>query len=212
MRLMSAEWTVGDQSGRVAVITGATSGLGLVVAREMAGAGARVVIGARDAGKAAAVIASLPGEGHIAYALDLADLNSVRDFTAAVRAGHDRLDLLINNAGIMAVPRATSAQGVELQFAVNHLAHFALTAALLDLITDRVVTVTSVLHRRGRLDLDTLDASGPYSANAAYNRSKLANMVFALELLRRLSASVRSVAAHPGYACMYLYVLVISVL
>jgi NAD(P)-dependent dehydrogenase (short-subunit alcohol dehydrogenase family) len=192
-----------DQTGRIAVITGATNGLGLIVARELAQAGAAVVIGARDPRKAAAVIDRLPGAGHHAYPLDLADLDSVRAFAAAVRSGHGRLDLLINNAGIMAVPRTLSAQGYESQFAVNHLAHFALTAALLDLITGRVVTVTSVLHRKGRLDLGTLRGEQPYSPTAAYNRSKLANLVFALELQRRLTAAgsrVRSIAAHPGYA------------
>ncbi|WP_246607767.1 SDR family NAD(P)-dependent oxidoreductase [Paractinoplanes toevensis] len=183
-----------DQTGRVAVITGATSGLGLVMARELAGAGAQLIIGARDPAR----IAPLPGTGHTAYTLDLADLESVREFTTAVRGGHGRLDLLINDAGIMAVPRTLSAQGYELQFAVNHLGHFALTTGLLDRIDGRVVTVTSVLHRKGRLDLDDLTAANGYSPTDAYNRSKLANMVFALELSRRWAGV--SVAAHPGYA------------
>ncbi|MFD0523926.1 SDR family NAD(P)-dependent oxidoreductase [Paractinoplanes durhamensis] len=192
-----------DQGLRTAVITGATSGLGLVVARELAGAGVRVVIGARNTRKADAVIAELPGAGHTAYTLDLADLDSVREFAAAVRGSNARIDLLVNNAGIMAVPRTLSAQGYELQFAVNHLGHFALTAGLLDLIAGRIVTVTSVLHRKGRLDLEDPAAERGYSANAAYNRSKLANAIFALELHRRLAAAgsqVRSIAAHPGYA------------
>ncbi|MET3423265.1 NAD(P)-dependent dehydrogenase (short-subunit alcohol dehydrogenase family) [Actinoplanes tereljensis] len=194
-------WTVDnipDQTGRVAVITGATSGLGLVVARELARAGARLIIGARDPGKASATIDLLPGTGHSTYPLDLADLDSVREFATAVRSGHGRLDLLINDAGIMAVPRTLSAQGYELQFAVNHLGHFALTTGLLDRIDGRVVTVTSVLHRKGRLDLDDLSAASGYSPTDAYNRSKLANMVFALELHRRWEGV--SVAAHPGYA------------
>jgi NAD(P)-dependent dehydrogenase (short-subunit alcohol dehydrogenase family) len=136
--------------------------------------------------------------------LDLSDLESVREFAAQAPA---RVDLLINNAGIMGVPRRLSAQGHELQFAVNHLGHFALTGRLLDRLgaspDARVVTVTSTLARAGRIDFDDLTMARRYRTTAAYNRSKLANSLFGLELHRRLVAQgspVRSVLAHPGYA------------
>jgi NAD(P)-dependent dehydrogenase (short-subunit alcohol dehydrogenase family) len=185
----------------IAVVTGATSGLGLAVTRELDRTGYRVILAVRDEAKGRRVAATLRDHDHEVRRLDLADLDAVRAFARAVAADHPRLDLLINNAGVMAIPHTLSAQGHEMQFAVNHLAHFALTAQLLASLAAapaaRVVTVTSVLHRRGDL------AERRYSPTGAYNRSKLANAVFGLELHRRLTAAgspVRSVLAHPGYA------------
>lgn len=185
----------------VYVITGATSGLGLATARALISGGAHVVAAVRDPDRAAAL---LPGVE--ARRLDLADLDSVRAFADKLRADHSRLDGLINNAGVMGMPRTLTAQGHELQFGVNHLGHFALTGLLLDLLAAgdqaRVVTVSSGLHRKGRLRFDDLDSAAGYDPMTAYNQSKLANAVFGIELDRRLRASgspVRSVLAHPGF-------------
>jgi len=191
------------QHGRVAIVTGATGGLGSVVARSLAEAGARVVLAVRDPRRGEELRRALPGDVSVRR-LDLSDLESVREFAAGAP---DRIDLLINNAGIMGVPRRLSAQGHELQFAVNHLGHFALTVGLLDRLgaspDARVVTVTSTLARGGRIDFDDLTMARRYRTTAAYNRSKLANALFGVELQRRLDAAdspVRSVLAHPGYA------------
>src|SRR4051794_8578323 len=200
---MMCRMEIPSQSGRVAIVTGATGGLGSVVARSLAGAGARVVLAVRDPRRGEELRRSLPGDATVRR-LDLSDLESVREFAAGAPG---RIDLLINNAGIMGVPRRLSAQGHELQFAVNHLGHFALTTQLLDRLgaspDARVVTVTSTLARQGRIDFDDLTAARRYRTTAAYNRSKLANSLFGLELHRRLVAAdspVRSVLAHPGYA------------
>jgi len=191
------------QHGRVAIVTGATGGLGAVVARSLAEAGARVVLAVRDPRRGEELRRALPGDVSVRR-LDLSDLELVREFAAGAP---DRIDLLINNAGIMGVPRRLSAQGHELQFAVNHLGHFALTVGLLDRLgaspDARVVTVTSTLARGGRIDFDDLTMARRYRTTAAYNRSKLANALFGVELQRRLDAAdspVRSVLAHPGYA------------
>jgi NAD(P)-dependent dehydrogenase (short-subunit alcohol dehydrogenase family) len=191
------------QDGRVAIVTGASGGLGSVVARSLAGAGARVILAVRDERRGEELSRTIGGDVAVRR-LDLSDLESVREFAAGAP---DRLDLLINNAGIMGVPRRLSAQGHELQFAVNHLGHFALTTRVLDRLgaspDARVVTVTSTLAGRGRIDFDDLTAARRYRTTEAYNRSKLANSLFGLELHRRLVAahsSVRSVLAHPGYA------------
>jgi NAD(P)-dependent dehydrogenase (short-subunit alcohol dehydrogenase family) len=211
---MSAKWTadqIPDQSGRVAVVTGANSGLGLVTARELAKAGAHVVIACRNTTKgeaaAAEVRAAAPGSQPELEALDLADLASVRDFAARFRTGHDGLDLLILNAGVMAPPRRTTADGFEMQFGTNHLGHFALAGLLLDTMEGledaRVVTVSSGAHKIGRIGFDDLQGERRYRRWSAYGQSKLANLLFALELDRRLRAAgstVRSLAAHPGYA------------
>ncbi|MET9604218.1 oxidoreductase [Streptomyces sp. NPDC006512] len=200
-----------DQSGRVAVVTGANSGLGLTTARALASRGGRVILAVRDLEKgrraAAEITAGQPDARLEVLRLDLADLESVRAFAREVRAGRPRLDLLVNNAGVMAPPRTLSAQGHEIQFAANHLGHFALTGLLLDLLSagdrPRVVTVSSANHRRGRLHFDDLSGERAYAPMRFYNQSKFANAVFGQELHRRLSASgspVRSVLAHPGYA------------
>lgn len=190
-------------TGRVFVITGASSGLGLATARALTARGAHVILAVRDERKGRLAQATLTGGSSEVRVIDLADLDAVRAFAA----GLDRVDVLINNAGVMAPPRTLSRQGHELQFAVNHLGHFALTGLLLDRLAaghdPRVVTVSSVLHKNGRLDFDDLDARRRYSPTAAYNQSKLANAVFGLELHRRLTAAgspVRSLLAHPGYA------------
>ncbi len=200
-----------DQRGRVAVVTGANSGLGLETARELARAGARVVGTARDERKAEStrtVILGDVGDADLDLRiLDLASLDSVREFAAAVAAEHGRVDVLVNNAGVMMPPRSETADGFELQFGTNHLGHFALTGLLLDALAaggaSRVVTVSSLEHRPGKLDWDDLQSESGYSPRGAYQQSKFANAVFGLELDRRLRAAglpVISVLAHPGYS------------
>ena len=205
------KWTaadIPDQSGRVAVVTGANSGLGLATARELARAGARVVLACRstEKGKDAAsrIVSLVPGANVQPAVLDLADLESVRAFPASAP---DRVDLLINNAGVMAAPRRVTKQGFESQFATNHLGHFALTGLLLGRLLSapapRVVTVSSTLHRRGKMNFDDLQGERKYSPWGAYGQSKLANLMFCFELQRRATeagTALLSMAAHPGYA------------
>ena len=200
---MSSRWSTADipsQAGRTVVVTGANSGLGLATARALAAAGARVVLAVRDTDRGAAAASELTGEVEVRR-LDLADLESVRAFAAGWSGP---LDVLINNAGIMAVPAGVTIDGFELQFGTNHLGHFALTNLLLPHVTDRVVTLSSTMHRAGTIVLDDLNwLRRPYSAERAYGQSKLANLLFTLELQRRLSAAgspVRATAAHPGWA------------
>jgi len=181
------------------VVTGANSGLGLVTTRELARVGARVVMAVRDVAKGERAARSAPGNVEVRH-LDLADLSSVRSFAAEWEGD---LDVLINNAGVMAIPRATTADGFEMQFGTNHLGHFALTNLLLPHLTDRVVTVSSGEHRRGTMHFEDLNWATDYQPWPAYRQSKLANLLFVLELQRRLTeagSSVRSLAAHPGYA------------
>ena len=197
-----AKWTAADLpslEGLTFVVTGANSGIGLVAARELARAGARVVLAVRDRARGEAVARSLPGAVEVRE-LDLADLASVRAF--ADRWDED-LDVLVNNAGVMATPERRTKDGFELQIGTNHLGHFALTNLLLPRITDRVVTVASGAHRMGRIRLDDLNWKREYDRWAAYGQSKLANLLFTLELQRRLTQAgspVRALAAHPGYA------------
>ena len=204
-------WTcadIPDQHGRTALITGANSGLGLETARALAQRGARVVLACRSLERAEQARAELTGSACaelIPLELDLADLESVRRGADQVADQLGRLDLLINNAGVMAPPRRLSAQGHELQFAVNHLGHFALTQQLLPLLQPegRVVYVSSGAAYFGRIAFDDLQGERRYDAWAAYAQSKLANLITALELQERLEAagsSVRSIAAHPGLA------------
>ncbi|MER7843778.1 oxidoreductase [Kitasatospora sp. NPDC096077] len=202
-----------DQSGRVFVVTGANSGLGLATTRAIARRGGDVVLAVRDEGRGRRAVAEITAELPQTRArlevrrLDLADLDSVRAFADGLRSDGVRPDVLVNNAGVLAPPRTLSAQGHELQFAANHLGHFALTGLLLDLLADgadpRVVTVSSANHRQGRIFFDDLDGERGYSPMARYNQSKLANALFGRELHRRLVAAgspVRSVLAHPGFA------------
>jgi NAD(P)-dependent dehydrogenase (short-subunit alcohol dehydrogenase family) len=211
---MADPWDVKDipdQSGRTAVVTGANSGLGLVTARELARAGARVVMACRNLDKGHAAVdelrAAVPDAQVQLEELDLASLASVRGFADRYTATHDGLDLLINNAGVMAPPRRRTADGFELQFGTNHLGHFALTNALLEKMEGRedarVVTLSSTAHKMGRINFDNLNGDRHYFRWNAYGQSKLANLLFALELDRRLRAegsTVKSLAAHPGYA------------
>src|SRR5919112_5296047 len=211
---MADRWTaedIPDQSGRHAIVTGANSGLGLVTARELARAGAAVVMACRNLDKGHAAVeqvrAAVPGAQLQLEELDLASLASVRAFAERYRATHDGLDLLINNAGVMAPPRRRTADGFELQFGTNHLGHFLLTMLLLDLMEGRedarVVTLSRTAHTMGRVAFDNLGGDRRYFRWRAYGQSKLANLMFALELDRRLRAAgstIKSLAAHPGYA------------
>jgi NAD(P)-dependent dehydrogenase (short-subunit alcohol dehydrogenase family) len=211
---MSEKWTAGripDQSGRTAIVTGANSGLGLVTAHELARHGARVVLACRNTQKGEAALrdcrADAPGAELELEELDLASLDSVSEFAERFRSGHEGLDLLINNAGVMATPRRSTADGFELQFGTNHLGHFALTGLLIGEMEGRedarVVTLSSGAHRIGRIAFDNLGGDRRYFRWRAYGQSKLANLLFALELDRRLRAAgstIKSLAAHPGYA------------
>ena len=205
------EMDIPDQSGRIAVVTGANGGLGLETARALAAEGALVVMAARNLDKAEVARRTII-EGNASAsldirALDLASLASVREFAEGVVWDHDRIDLLINNAGVMATPRTETADGFELQFGTNHLGHFALTAqlmpALLRAPAARVVTVTSTgRHFRTRLDPDDPHLMNDYDPWKAYGRAKMANLHFAVELNRRLAAAgalATSLVAHPGY-------------
>jgi NAD(P)-dependent dehydrogenase (short-subunit alcohol dehydrogenase family) len=211
---VSEKWTVQDipdQNGRTAIVTGANSGLGLITARELARAGARVVLACRDVGKgetaAAAIRWAVPHAAVAVDELDLGRLASVRAFAERAGAAEAGPDLLINNAGLMAPPRRETADGFEVQLGTNHLGHFALTGLLIGGMEGRdgarVVTLSSGAHRIGRIDFDDLQRRRRYGRWTAYGQSKLANLLFALELHRRLTAAgstVRSLAAHPGYA------------
>ncbi|MFI6936474.1 oxidoreductase [Streptomyces sp. NPDC050287] len=191
-----------DLAGRTAVVTGANSGIGLTAADALARAGAHVVFAVRDVERGRAAAATVNGSTEVRR-LDLADLSSVREFADAW-AGRP-LDLLINNAGVMMVPQQRTRDGFEMQFGTNHLGHFALTNLLLPYVMDRVVTVSSGAHRWGdpTIDFDDLNMDSAYSPRGAYAQSKLANLLFTLELQRRLTSAgslVRALAAHPGYS------------
>jgi len=196
------EWTAADLpsfSGRTVIVTGANSGLGLVTARELIRVGAKVVLAVRNTAKGDEAAAGMSGDVEVRK-LDLQDLASVRAFADGV----DGVDVLVNNAGIMAVPYAQTVDGFESQIGTNHLGHFALTNLLLPKVTDRVVTVSSMFHWMGRVNLKDLNwKARPYSAWGAYSQSKLANLLFTSELQRRAAAagsSVLALAAHPGYS------------
>lgn len=201
-----------DLTGRSVIVTGATSGIGLVTARELAGRGATTTLAVRDSERGQETKAMIerahPGARVEVGSLDLADLASVRSFAQSWAARHpEGLDLLINNAGVMAIPRRHSAHGHELQFATNHLGHFALTGLLLPALVarprSRVVTVASGAHRLGRMDFDDLHGHRRYHPWRAYSQSKLANLLFTAELQRRLDLNglpTVALAAHPGYA------------
>src|SRR6266567_7449060 len=197
-----ARWTaadIPDQTGRTIVVTGANSGLGAVTASELARAGAHVVLACRDTAKGERAAAVMAGSTEVRR-LDLADLASVREFAARV----GEIAVLVNNAGVMATPLRRTRDGFELQIGTNHLGHFALTALLLDRISDRVVTVSSGGHRLGRIHLDDLNwEQRRYQRWLAYGQAKLANLLFTYELQRRLAAAGstrKALAAHPGYA------------
>jgi NAD(P)-dependent dehydrogenase (short-subunit alcohol dehydrogenase family) len=209
-----SKWTaeaIPDLTGRTFVVTGANSGLGLESTRMLAARGAHVVMTARDQLKGEAATArvrhDVPGASLELRNLDLADLESVRAFARGLHNDAVPIDVLINNAGVMMTPRRSTKQGFEMQFGTNHLGHFALTGLLLDLLAagsdPRVVTVSSTFHKQGKIDFDDLMRRERYSPTAAYAQSKLANLLFGLELQRRLTAAgspVRSLMAHPGYS------------
>ncbi|HET6830417.1 MAG TPA: oxidoreductase [Solirubrobacterales bacterium] len=211
----SDKWTaadIPDQSGRTILVTGANSGIGLHTAKELAGAGATVLMGCRSAAKAegarSEILAAHPGGRLEIVGLDLADLTSIESAAAAVAGRPSPLDVLVNNAGVMAPPRLETRNGFELQIGTNHLGHFALTGRLIGKLLEaaepRVVTVSSMAHRAGSMSFDDLNwERRRYMRWPAYGQSKLANLLFTLELARRAEAAgtgLIATAAHPGYA------------
>ena len=206
------DWTeadIGDQTGRTILITGANSGIGYEAARALAQHGAHVVLGCRTRSKAddavARIDATNPSGSTEILEMDLADLDSVADAAARFASEHERLDVLVNNAGLMATPKQRTAQGFEMQFGVNHLGHFALTGHLIEMLMAsgpaRVVSISSQGHRPGKIRFDDINSEKKYSAWPAYFQSKLANLLFTRELQRRLAlaeSEVIAVAAHPG--------------
>jgi NAD(P)-dependent dehydrogenase (short-subunit alcohol dehydrogenase family) len=215
------DWTTADippLNGKTAVITGATGGLGYETALALAAAGAAVVLTGRNDAKGRNAIQKirgrLPGANIVYENLDLAKLASVADFAKRFSAAHASLDLLVNNAGVMALPeRQLTTDGFEMQFGTNYLGHYALTAQLLPLLRrgnqPRVVNLSSLTHRRGAINFDDLQGTWPYSPGKAYSQSKLAMLMFALELQRRSDAGgwgLMSNAAHPGFARTDLFV------
>ena len=209
------KWTeedIPDQSGRVAIVTGANSGNGLETARALAGRGAHVVLAVRDLAKGEAAVVDIEANHPAAHLelveLDLALLNSVRSAAADIRERYGRIDLLVNNAGVFHTPRRQTTDGFEIRFGTNHLGHFALTGLLLDRLVgtpgSRIVTVSSNAHRyRARIDFDRFGLEQGRSQSAAYGRSKLANLLFTYELQRRLEVAgspAVALAAHPGWA------------
>jgi NAD(P)-dependent dehydrogenase (short-subunit alcohol dehydrogenase family) len=201
------DWTtadIPDQTGRTAVITGANTGLGFETAKALAAKGAQVVIAVRNADKGARAAAQITGDVDV-QELDLTSLSSIRAAADALKTRFERIDLLINNAGVMTTPKGTTADGFELQFGTNHLGHFAFTGLLLDAVLDvpgsRVVTVSSNGHKLGgAIHWDDLQWERSYSRMGAYTQSKLANLMFTYELQRRLAPRGKAiaVAAHPG--------------
>ncbi|AOW92619.1 short-chain dehydrogenase [Rhodococcus sp. WMMA185] len=195
-------WVAGDiidQQGRTLVVTGANSGLGAEATKALARAGANVILACRDVEKGRAVAEPL-GERAKVRRLDLADLASVREFAESI----DSVDVLVNNAGVMGVPLRRTVDGFEMQIGTNQFGHFALTALLLGKVRERVVTMASIMHRIGTIELDDLNwEHRKYRRWPAYGQSKLANLLFTYELQRRLAASgskVKALASHPGYA------------
>src|ERR1700759_3649689 len=213
-RSSNGKWTTGDipdQRGRVAIVTGANTGLGYHTAAALAQAGAHVVLAVRDPEKGnlalARIVAACPEADVTLQELDLTSLASVRAAAATLRKTYLRIDLLINNAGVMWTPKQLTADGFEMQFGTNHLGHFALTGLLLDNLLSvrgsRVVTVSSIGHRlRAAIHFDDLQWEHGYDRVAAYGQSKLANLLFTYELQRRLAARAKpttmALAAHPG--------------
>jgi protochlorophyllide reductase len=203
--------SVDDQRGRLVLITGANSGLGLETAKVLSAAGADVILACRTESKAQRAIEEIRaagGKGALHFqALDLSELASVAACAASVRGAHTKLDLLINNAGVMVPPKGRTRDGFETQLGTNHLGHFALTGQLLPLLRDtpgaRVVTVSSIMHLLGKIRFGDLNFDKGYIAWLAYGQSKLANLLFTFELARRLEragSGLLSLAAHPGYA------------
>jgi NAD(P)-dependent dehydrogenase (short-subunit alcohol dehydrogenase family) len=211
---MSENWTnenIPDQTCRIAIITGANSGIGFEAAKSLAIKGAHVILAVRNEAKGQRALDTIRAEHPQAsldmLMLDLADLHSIWEFNKNYRQRYDQLNLLINNAGVMAIPYRETTDGFEMQFGTNHLGHFALTGKLLDLLLNtpgsRVVTVSSNLHQAGKINFDDLMGREHYDKRAAYTGSKLANLLFAYELDRRfkaIQAPTISLGVHPGYA------------
>lgn len=211
---MSEQWTTADMpdlTGKKIIVTGANSGVGYEAARAFAEKGAHVIFACRSRERAEEAVAEVrrqsPDVSVEIMILDLADLGSIHDFAQRYNAAHDQLDILVNNAGIMAIPYRQTADGFEMQFGTNHLGHFALTGLLLEPLLatagSRVVTVSSGLHRSGKINFDDLQGEQNYKKNGAYSQSKLANLLFAYELQRKLADAGQeaiSVGAHPGYS------------
>ncbi len=207
-----AKWSAKDiarQDNRTVVITGSNSGIGFQIAKVLALKGAKVIMACRNADKSFKAMKKIFGKYNQANLefihLDLASLESVRKFTEEFKKKNDRLDILINNAGVMATPHRKTHEGFEYQFGINHLGHFALTGLLIDLLTktagSRVVTITSIAHYNGKIHFNDLSGESWYRRMVAYSQSKLANILFAYELNKRLrmsGLSTISVAAHPG--------------
>ena len=221
---MSNSWSpeqIPDQSGRLAVVTGANSGIGLVAARELAGKGAKVIVACRDTSKGDSAVEKMridlapngPDADLEVRELDLADLASVRGFADGLIADFpDGIDLLINNAGVMAPPRQETADGFELQIGTNHLGHFALTGLLFGQLKkkpgSRVVTISSNAHKIGKMNFEDLQSKHGYKRWNVYGQSKLANLIFALDLQKRIDEAaldMESMAAHPGLSSTNLW-------
>lgn len=211
---MVSRWTsadIPDQTGRTVLVTGGNSGLGFHTCRLLAAEGARVLLASRSTQRGdqarADILQDIPDAQVDVISLNLADLDSVRHCAADLLSNLDGLHVLVNNAGVMAIPRQETVQGFEMQLGVNHLGHFALTGALLPLLLNtpgsRIVNVSSMAHRSGRLNFSDLHGQRKYSPFGAYSQSKLANLLFTLELQRRLQskgADTICVSAHPGFA------------
>jgi len=204
-----SEADIPDQRGRIAVVTGANSGIGFDTARALAAKGARVILACRDPEKGhqaeRRIRAAAPEADVVFMPLDLASLTSIERFGKDLAVAEPELDILCNNAGVMMPPLGRTAEGFELQFGTNHLGHFALTGRLLDLLrrgeNARIVSVSSMAHYWGRIDFDDLNSEKRYNATRAYGQSKLANLLFIRELARRLQARgepIVAAAAHPG--------------
>jgi NAD(P)-dependent dehydrogenase (short-subunit alcohol dehydrogenase family) len=207
-------WTaedIPDQSGKTVIVTGANSGLGFVTARELAKKGAHVVLACRNESKGASAQEAIESEepaGSVeVIPLDLANLDMVRVFAKKFKAQHNKLDILCNNAGVMAIPFQRTADGFEMQFGTNHFGHFCLTALLIDSLLktkgSRIVNVSSMAHTMGFIDFENINAERKYAKWGAYSMSKLANLLFTYEAARRLEAlgaDTIAVAAHPGYS------------
>lgn len=213
-------WTLADipdQSGKLAVVTGANSGIGFETALVLAGKGARVVLACRSEDKAQLaakkIVLEYPKAIVECMPLDVADLSSVREFAQTLKAKYNKLDLLVNNAGVMALPYSKTKDGFEMQFGTNHLGHFALTGLLLDTLSAspfaRVVTVSSNAHKAGKMRFKDLHWESGYGRWSAYGMSKLANLLFCYEFARKIKANnlnIRSVAAHPGFTETNLFI------
>ena len=207
------KWTskdIPDLTGKTAIVTGANSGIGFETAKAIAYKGATVILACRTMQKgeeaAGEILKDHPGVIVEAWPIDLASLAAIKEFTGSIRKNHSKIDILVNNAGVMMPPYGKTKDGFELQFGTNHLGHFALTGQLFDLVSNtdgaRIVTVSSLTHRQGKVDFDNLNAEKGYNKSAAYGLSKIANLMFTYELQRKIEAAglnMIAVAAHPGW-------------